>query len=93
MSHCKELVRNSTSEFTVSCLLRYGALKADTNPERMSNSLKDNSLKIKSLLEETFWKRLAMDPTNSIWEGRGEPPHMIQPGTTHAEVAHCCVVC
>lgn len=49
MSHCKELVRKSTSEFTVSCLLRYGALKADTNPERMSNSLNDNSLKKKTL--------------------------------------------
>src|SRR4029434_6840223 len=37
---------------------------------------------IGSLSENTFWKRRAMDPTNSIWEGR-TPLH----GITHAEAA------
>src|SRR4029434_2787766 len=33
-------------------------------------------------LEKTFWKRRAVDPTNSIWEGRTSS-HV----TTHAEAA------
>src|SRR4029434_5165168 len=37
---------------------------------------------IGSLSENTFWKRQAMDPTNSIWEGRTSSH-----GTTHAEAA------
>src|SRR4029434_4758360 len=37
-------------------------------------------------LEKTFWKRRAVDPTNSIWEGR-----TCAHGTTHAEavVSEC----
>src|SRR4029434_98101 len=37
---------------------------------------------IGSLSEKTFWKRRAVDPTNSIWEGRTSSH-----GTTHAEAA------
>src|SRR4029434_5073217 len=39
-----------------------------------------------SLSEKAFWKRRAMDPTNSIWEGRTSSH-----GTTHAEavVSEC----
>src|SRR4029434_5332482 len=33
-------------------------------------SILPNAYSCGSLSEKTFWKRRAMDPTNSIWEGR-----------------------